>query len=81
MHIADTTILNYALTLEHLEANFYETALSKFSEHDFEKAGLPKWARGRFEQIATHEKAHVDFLSAAIGAAGGVPVLACEYSL
>ncbi|KAJ7087718.1 ferritin-like domain-containing protein [Mycena crocata] len=75
--INDATVLNYALTLEHLENAFYSGALKKFSEHDFRKAGLPNWARGRFVQVAEHEAAHVAFLSKALGDKATQP---CNYS-
>ncbi|TFK38842.1 ferritin-like domain-containing protein [Crucibulum laeve] len=75
--IDDTTVLNFALTLEHLENAFYAGALEKFDEGAFKKAGLPSWARGRFVQIAAHEAAHVKFLSDALGDKATKP---CTYN-
>ncbi|KAJ4477146.1 ferritin-like domain-containing protein [Lentinula aciculospora] len=75
--IDDTVVLNYALTLEYLEAAFYSGALSNFSQDDFVNDGLPEWSRGRFEQIAAHEQAHVQLLSGALGANA---TQACNYS-
>jgi hypothetical protein len=75
---ADTAILQYALTLEHLEDNFYHQALAKFDANAFKKAGMADWVRGRISQIAEHEASHVAFLTTALGK-DAVP--ACEYSL
>ncbi|KZP04258.1 hypothetical protein FIBSPDRAFT_878690 [Athelia psychrophila] len=72
--ITDTTVLNFALTLEHLENAFYAGALKKFSAKDFTDAGLPAYARGRFEEVAA---AHVKFLSDALGKEA---TAACTYS-
>ncbi|KAI0672131.1 ferritin-like domain-containing protein [Trametes maxima] len=74
---SDAEILNYALTLEHLENTFYTQGLAKFSAQDFENAGYPPWVRGRFTQIARHEAEHVRFLTSALG---DNAVQACEYS-
>ncbi|RDB17443.1 Protein rds1 [Hypsizygus marmoreus] len=76
----DIEILNFALTLEHLENAFYSRGLEKFSEKHFRDAGFPEWVRGRYEQIAAHEKTHVEFLSNAIKAAGAQAVEPCDYS-
>lgn len=63
-----TDILNYALTLEYLESEFYNTALAS--------GGLiPSGAAtGAIQTIAKHENAHVTFLINVIKAVGGVPV-------
>ena len=71
----DTVILNYALTLEHLEAVFYAEHLP--SKKAFKKAGYPSWVRERFIEIGGHEKNHVNFLS---GALGDQAVQKCEYN-
>lgn len=67
----------FALTLEHLEDNFYSTGLAKYDEKAFTDAGFPAFARGRFEEIAAHEHSHVELLTAALGS---VAVQPCTYS-
>ena len=53
-------VLNFALLLEYLEAEFYATAV--------DKAGLiPGSDMEVFMTIAMHEKEHVDFLKSALG--------------
>ncbi|KAL1754899.1 ferritin-like domain-containing protein [Schizophyllum commune] len=74
--ITDTVILNYALTLEHLENAFYHTALANFTQEDFMAAGFPKWSRGRFVELAEHEQSHVDVLKSVLGADATEP---CTY--
>lgn len=75
--INDTVVLNYALTLEHLENTFYKTALANYTQDDFTNAGLPDFARGRFEEIGKHEQSHVDVLSSVLGDSA---TQACEYN-
>ncbi|KAJ3839488.1 ferritin-like domain-containing protein [Lentinula raphanica] len=73
----DTQILNLALTLAQLESAFYSGALSSYNATDFTNAGLPAWARGRFEEIASHKQAHVKTLTTSLG---NNAVKACNYS-
>ncbi|GAA5977429.1 hypothetical protein JCM11641_000959 [Rhodosporidiobolus odoratus] len=72
----DVEILNYALTLEFLERNFYADVLKKFSVAAFKKAGYPASVRERFVQLAKEESNHVNFL---VGALGDAAVSDCSY--
>ncbi|KAI0027668.1 ferritin-like domain-containing protein [Vararia minispora EC-137] len=73
----DVQILNYALTLEHLENAFYSGGLANYSQDDFAKAGFAPFVRGRFEQIAAHEASHVALLQQALGDQATHP---CNYT-
>jgi len=76
---SDTELMNFALTLEHLENAFYTTFLDKFTEVDFANAGFEPYVLNRFKQIAEHERTHVAFLEGAIKESKGMPVKPCEY--
>jgi len=76
----DADILNYALTLEHLENKFYGEGLAKFSEQDFSDAGYGYWVYENLKEISYDESTHVNFLTSALTAAGAVPVAECTYN-
>jgi len=66
---SDLDILNYALTLEHIEATFYRTTQR------------PAGQVGQLVAIlASDERQHVDALTATITANGGTPVREGKYS-
>jgi hypothetical protein len=60
-------VLNYALTLEYLEDDFYIRGLAA-------PGLIPTSDRAIFTQIGRHETAHVAFLRTAISGASGTPV-------
>jgi uncharacterized protein (DUF305 family) len=89
--VSDLDVLNYALTLEKLEATFYTEALERFSENEIERSEIAAQFANpsirystyqRFETIRDHEQAHVETLTEAIKEAGGTPVsgLTFEFS-
>lgn len=75
----DPVVLQFALTLEHLENVFYKQALQKFSAADFTAAGFPADYRNKLTYIAADEESHVKLLTSALTAAGQKPVKACTY--
>ena len=62
---SDLDILNFALTLEYLETDFYK--------HKAKTVGLSGAAKSLASSFAEQEQLHVDALTKAIRAAGGTP--------
>jgi hypothetical protein len=74
------TILNYALTLEHLEATLYRQAIQNFTEADFTNAGFNgSMFYQTLKEVGRDEQIHVEFLTTALKAAGVAPVAECTY--
>lgn len=76
----DVTVLQFALTLEHLENTFYKEALGNFTEQDFIDAGYSAAYYNNLGYIATDEQSHVLFLEGTVKAASYAPVAACSYN-
>ena len=70
----DIDVLNYALTLEHLEYAFYRDGVAGFTAENF-------WddVYDNLTDIRDHEGAHVDALVATIESLGGTPVEEATY--
>jgi len=63
-------VLNFALSLEHLEYQYYDTGLGKSNL-------IP--SKDNIKAIRDHERQHVKFLTDTIKSAGGTPVDAVKY--
>jgi rubrerythrin len=79
---SDVGVLNYALTLEHLENAFYRQGRERFDETDFMTAESLRGfgdrvrddVRQNFVDIGAHEKTHVETLTSVVEKLGGEPV-------
>ena len=78
--VTDADILNYALTLEHLEDKFYREGLANFTADQFASAGFPAPFYDNLKEISSDEMTHVAFLTAALKAAGYPAVQECTYA-
>jgi rubrerythrin len=73
---SDLDVLNYALTLEHLEYAFYRDGVGLFS---FGEDGRGQSIDTNFAAIRDHEGAHVEILASVITDLGGTPVEEATY--
>jgi hypothetical protein len=77
--ITDAQILNYALTLEHLEDKFYREGLANYTQQMFIDAGFPDPFYANLKEISYDETTHVSFLTKALAAANYPAVAECTY--
>ncbi|KAF9993868.1 hypothetical protein BGZ65_010544, partial [Modicella reniformis] len=76
---SDLNTLNYGLTLEYLEDEFYKWGLDRYDSHAFEAAGYDSNVRERLVHIGEHESVHIDVLKRIIKSLHGTPVPKCIY--
>lgn len=74
---SDLDVLNYALTLEHLEHAFYRDGIGLF---DFGTDGFNQSINDNMAAIRDHEAAHVTTLTDVITQLGGTPVAEQVYN-
>ena len=74
------TVRNSALTLEWLEATFYQQGFAQFPPEQFAALGLTQLQIQDLLDIGTSESSHVSLLQSAIAQAGVSPVQPCQYA-
>lgn len=72
-------VLNYALTLEHLEATFYRDGLAQIGAAGITGLGFQQGVFDYLTAIGEHEAAHVTALTDVITQLGGEPVAEATY--
>jgi Ferritin-like domain len=75
----ELSVLNYALTLEHLENAFYRDGLASLTVDAFVAAGFDASVVDYVAEIGAHEAAHVVTLTDVITQLGGEPVAEGTY--
>ena len=78
--VTDADILNYALTLEHLEDTFYRQGLQNYTADQFAADGFDATFYRNLMEVSADEQTHVSFLTSALSAAGATPVAECTYA-
>ncbi|KAL2269708.1 hypothetical protein VTJ83DRAFT_1892 [Remersonia thermophila] len=78
--LTDIDILQFALTLEWLEATFYQEGFARFPASDFQALGLDQRQIEDLLKIGKTEEEHVVLLQSAIAQAGIKPVQQCQYN-
>lgn len=77
--ISAIDVLNYALTLEHLEAAFYRDGLAMIGVDGITALGFQASVFDALGEIGAHEAAHVATLTDVITQLGGEPVAEAMY--
>lgn len=77
--VDDIFILQFALTLEHLEAAFYSEGFAKFPESDFLALGATPEQVADLIQVGATEATHVKVISDVLTAEGVTPFSPCTY--
>ncbi|KAI1079333.1 rds1p-like stress response protein [Whalleya microplaca] len=78
--LADVDILQFALTLEWLEATFYQQGFAQFGDDQFAALGLNEVQLADLKSVGTSEQTHVQLLQSSIAQAGVQPVQPCQYN-
>ena len=79
MFTSPVDVLNYALTLEHLEAAFYRDGLAALGEAEFTSLGFQPSVYEALMTIGDNEATHVATLTQVITDLGGEPVAEAMY--
>ncbi|KAI9826421.1 MAG: hypothetical protein M1819_007384 [Sarea resinae] len=77
---SDTTILQLALYLEHLEFSLYSGGCDNFNDAQYTAQGFPAGFRENVCVIADQEDTHANTIAAVLNANGIEPVPTCSYT-
>lgn len=78
--LTDLDVAQFALTLEFLEATFYQQGFAQFPDDQFTALGLNAKQLADLKSIPATEFAHAGLLQSTIAQAGTAPVQPCTYN-
>ena len=79
VNVSDNDLLNFVLTLEHIQDALFRQGVQNYSTIDFLNAELPSSFYSDLKEISSQDSAHVKTLTSTLTTLGGPASAECTY--